>query len=155
MTFVSVFKLQILECHNFSHHFTPTIFASSLGFWRLLNQCAPQINQNINKLKTSSAAGDTIWKTSSGSGASDTKWKTSSGADDAKWKTSSGAGDTKWKTSSGASGASRVPSSPRFLDILVNLRGLEWPQKKMKICFRISTKPVITYPKFIFLIGSL
>ena len=60
MTFVSVFKLQILERHNFSHHFTPTIFASSLGFWRLLNQCAPQINQNINKLKTSSAAGDTI-----------------------------------------------------------------------------------------------
>ena len=40
MTFVSIFKLQILERYNFSHHFTPAIFASYLGFWRLLNQCA-------------------------------------------------------------------------------------------------------------------
>ena len=38
MTFVSVFKLQILEHHNFSHHFTKAKVARWLGHWPVLSQ---------------------------------------------------------------------------------------------------------------------
>ena len=97
------------------------------------------------KFAENRGAVDAIWKTSFG--AIDANWKTSLGAIDAKWKTSSGAVDANWKTSSGAIYAISVTLVMRFWAIFGNLKGLKWPQKKMKICFRISTKQAITYQK--------